>query len=200
MFGGTEKEGAVDLEDFHSVGDAAIADCVGISLVITISISQLSRNDADIGDFSHPTHKKESSEDHPDLDCNRQVDDDRERERRQQHDHIALRSSKLTAEGPPLAHVISHYNQNRGESRKRNEGSPSAKGKCYQQKRERVNHTRYRSAATILDVRCCTRDCSCSRNSAKERRGDIGNSLCHQLHVGPMPATDHSISYYCRQQ
>ena len=88
-------------------------------LVIAIGVRQLPRYHADVGDFGHPPHEEERGEDHADLDCHRQVDDYRQRERRQQHHDITLGCGQLAAKSPPLAHVVGHHHQDGGESRER---------------------------------------------------------------------------------
>ena len=190
---GAKEERTVDLEDLNTVRHAPIADCVRITLVISVFIRQLARDNADVGDLGHATHEKEGGEDHSYFDRDRKIDDDRKSERREQDDHVALRSRQLPAKRPPLTHVVGNHYQNRRQSREGDESRPSAEEQSNEQQRQSVNHPRDRSTTTVLDVRRRPRDSTGCRNAAKQRRDDVRDSLCDELHVRSMPPTDHSI-------
>ena len=63
-----------------------------------------------------------------------------------------------------------------------------------------MDDTSHRSLTTIINIGHRTGDGTCSWNTAEERRGDIGQSLCHQLCIGIVMVADHTICHGSRKQ
>ena len=63
-----------------------------------------------------------------------------------------------------------------------------------------MDDTSDRGLATIVDVGHGAGDGSCGRNTSEERRGNVGQTLCHQLGVGVVVVGYHTIGNGSREQ
>jgi len=94
----------------------------------------------------------------------------------------------------PLAHVICHREEHRGESRHRYQCGPLADEQKDEKEKYAMDQGGKRSFPTGLDIRRGTRDGACRRYTAKNDRSNVSCSLCDQFHVRSVTRSRHSIS------
>ncbi len=118
----------------------------------------------------------------------------------EQDGYIPLRPFKHIDKMPPLAHVICHDNQAAGKGCHRNQRGPFPEKYQYQQERQRMDHPGDRSSPAVFDIGGRARNGPRSRNASEQRRKYICGALCHQFHIRPVIAPDHSIRNDGRQE
>ena len=137
--------------------------------------------------------EEDGGQDHADFHRHRQVNDDRQAERREKDGGIAEGPFGQAAEIVPFAHVQCHVDQHRAECGQRDELRQRRRGKNDDQQRERVNHARDGRARAALDVGGGAGDGAGGGDAPEERADDVGQTLCHQLLIRVVPVVHHAV-------
>ena len=149
------------------------------------------RHRLDAREVGHAVDEEQAREHEPDLHGERQVEDDRDHERRQQHRAIRNRVACARSRNACQSPMLSATTMSTADSAA--SGTYCASGAAtstIDEQRQRVDHARDRRARAGADVGRGARDRAGGRDAAEERRDDVGDTLRHQLLVGIVAVVD----------
>ena len=154
-----------------------------------------------MGFFVHSFDEEQTCKHHTDFDGNDQVKEDCQHESRQKYDNVTFWSGfEQITERSPLAHIVGNNKKDRGDRRHRDHSGIRHQNDKHDDKCDRVDHSGDRCMSAVFDIGSSSCDCSCCRDSTKERRSDISGTLCNELHIGTMFAAYHTICNYAGKQ
>src|SRR5271168_2156211 len=192
FFAGTEEEGTVNAKD----GDVAGQDLVLKN--VKLSLYDVLFGDArDGGGQGHFADVDQRGEDHSGFNGDGKICEDGKEQGYQPYSDLHLWKLENDRDLVPFAHVVADNHQDGGENRQRDE---SREGSCKEQHGEygeRMDHAGYGRLCAGPNVGCSSGDCASCGKAAEERRGDVGDSLCDQLHARIVLVSAHAIGDYC---
>ena len=198
LVGDAKEVRAVDFIYRTALGDkevlfvhAHIGLGAGVNLVL---------DNGDFRRFHHTLDEQSGSYNKANLYGNRQVEDNGQEEGDEQHGHVALGILEESAERAPATHVVADHHEH---SRQRSHRNVLGQGHQHQQDEQQhhgMDDTRHRCAAAIVDIRHGTGNGTRGRNTAKERRDEVGHTLRHEFGVAVVAVANHTIGHGCRKQ
>ena len=169
-------------------------------IILLVQVNLILSNCRNISGFAHSLHEEQAGDNQAHLDGNSQVEDDGEEEGNQEHGNVALRILHQCQETSPAAHAVrNHYQYTRQTSHRDVLGKRHEEEEDEQQYHS-VDDARYRSLTAVVDIGHGTGDGTSGRDTAEERRGDVGQSLGYQLGVGIVMVADYTVGYGSREQ
>ena len=195
LVGGPEQKWSVNAQDGDVAGNLLVLEDV-----------RPSASDVVLGDARNGRRGRDASDehqrrdDHAGLDGDRQIREHRQGKRPQPHNAIRPAMLPELRDLAPLAHVVGHDEQDRCEDGHRDEGGQARSEQQDHEQRAGMNHPRHRGPAARAHVRGRARDRAGRRQTADDRRHDVGDALREELHVGVVPVTAHPVGDDRRQQ
>ena len=196
----SEEERTIDFVNLHTPRNRIVLQVGRKEVILLVQVNLILRNCRNISGFAHSLHEEQTGDDQAHLDGNSQVEDDGKEEGDQEHGNVALRILHQCQETSPAAHAVgNHYQNTRQTSHwdvlgKRHEEQEN------EQQYHSVDDARYRSLTAVVDIGHGTGDGASGRDTAEERRGDVGQTLGYQLGVGIVMVADYTIGYGSREQ
>ena len=137
----------------------------------------------DHGRPRHAVNKQDRAE--RDADDNRfgQIAENRQQERRQQNDSVALRGAQQRRERGFLDHVVSDDHENAGEAGQRDERRQRRGDQNEEQQKHRVQNARDRPVRAGANIGRRAGDGAGDADAAENRRSHIRNPLRHKFAV-----------------
>ncbi len=102
--------------------------------------------------------------------------------------------------GLKAAHIVSNHKEDGCDRRHGNQCRIRHQNHEYQYQCDGMYHSGDRSPAAVFNIGSGSCDGTRSRNSSKQRRSDITNSLCNQLHIGTVSGIDHTVCHHTGKQ
>ena len=154
----------------------------------------------DTRDTRHPVDEEEAGQQQPELHRHRQVEDDGQAERGEQHRAVVEREATQPCEGPPVAHVEAHEQQDARQHAHRDVDRQRGQQQHEHQQRQRMHETGDGRMGATADVGDGTGNGAGHGNAAEQRRGKVGDALGHQLLVGIVTVMGHAVGHPRAQQ
>ena len=164
---------------------------------LLVQVNLIIGNSCHVGGFAHSLHEEQTGDNQTHFNGYCQIEDDGEEEGNQKYGYIALRILHQCQETSPSAHSVRYNYQYTGKTSHRN-----VLGKRHQEEEDEqqnygVDDACNRSLTAIIDIGHCAGNGTCCRNTAKEGRGDIGQTLSYQLGVTVVMIADYTIGNSC---
>ena len=100
-------------------------------------------------------------------------------ERDEQDGYVRFRILEQAFEHPPAAHVVGYHHQYACQACHRDKFRQRHQEDKDKQQHYGMDNARYGCLSSVIDVGHGAGNGSCGRDSAENRRYDIGNALCH---------------------
>jgi len=168
--------------------------------IVQIALDQVSPPGLDCHQFGHAVHEQNGSQDHPDLDRDRQIDQHCQGAGQDQHQPVAHRRRQEITEAIDVAHVPRHHQQHRRKAGQRDIAGQRCQDQHEGQHEQCMQHPGDRRKRARADIGGGPGDRPGRRQPGEQCRSDIGHPLRHQLAVGAVMASGHAIGDHCRQQ
>ena len=152
------------------------------------------------GNVAHALDEEDCGQEHSHFDGHRQIDNHREEERHQHHDHVALGGLEHLDKAPVAAHVESHLEKHGSKGRHGNHLGVLAKHQHNKQEHHRMHQARNRAYRTVTDVCSRTGNSARCRNTAKDGRQDVGDTLAEKFRVGAVLGRGHTVGHHGTEQ
>ena len=136
------------------------------------------------GNIAHALDEEHRGKENADFNSNSQVDNHREEEGHEHHDDVALRSLEHLDEAAVAAHIESHLEKHGGKGCHRDHFGILAEHQHNEEEHHRMHQARNRAHGTITDVGRRTGDGTRRRDTAKNRRKDIRDTLAKKFGIG----------------
>ena len=197
---GSEEVRTVDFVNLYTLGYRQMLEVAHLEVALLLFRINLIADHLHIGRLCHTTHEEQTSANQTYLDSDGQVENNGEQEGHPKYDHIALRILQDAEERTPTTHIIAYNHQYTSQTSHGDKLCQWHEEQEYQQQHSSVDNTGYRRTTTIINIRHGTGNGTSSRDTAKDRTGEIGHTLSNELGIRIMAIANHTIGYRCRQQ
>ena len=195
-----KEEGSINFIHLHPIGDGECLFVEGyVCHWIGIRVNLFGEN-RQLRHLCHAAHEEQAGKHQTEFDGNGEIEHHSEHEGDEEHHHITFGAVGELGKGAPLAHVVTHHHQHTGKC---GHGDISCQRHSHNEDDEQdqcVHHPSNTRASTVVDVGHGARNSSRSRDSAKERRHDVGNALSNEFLVGIVVIARHTVCHRGRKQ
>ena len=153
-----------------------------------------------LGNIAHALDEEHRGQQNAHFDSDREVDNHREEEGHEHHDHVALGGLEHLDKTAVAAHVERHLEKYCRKRRHRDHFGILAEHEHDKEKDNRMHQARNRAHRTVTDVGRRTGNRTRSRDTAKNRGKDVRHALAKKFGIGAVLGTGHTVGHNCRKQ